>query len=171
MSILDWFGREGGALVAWWALSTLMALAVLPLCARLLGGLADKGYTLARTVGLLLVSWVFWLLASLGLLNNSAGSMVLALALVAGVAWLWIKRDFSWRDYWQANRRVIVASEVLFPSCSSVGRLSAFIIPIPLPLKNRWNWRSSAASCAVKPFRRMTLGWRAIPSVTTTLAM
>lgn len=113
-SILDWFGREGGALVAWWVLSSLMALAVLPLCARLLGGLADKGYTLARTVGLLLVSFVFWFLASLGGLTNSVGSMVLALVLVAGIAWLLLKRDFKWADYWRGQKRLIIASEILF---------------------------------------------------------
>ena len=61
---------------------TLAGAAALPLCLRLLGALPDRGYTLARAAGVLLVAFVFWLLASLGFVNNSTGSMILAWAVV-----------------------------------------------------------------------------------------
>jgi hypothetical protein len=75
--LIDWLTREAGIVLSWWALVTLAGLAALPLCLRLLGGLPDRGYTLARAVGLLLVGFVFWLLASLGFLSNTPESMIL----------------------------------------------------------------------------------------------
>lgn len=63
---LDWIAREGWILLSWWLLVTAAGVAVMPLCMRLLSGLPDKGYTLARAIGLLLVGYVFWALAVLG---------------------------------------------------------------------------------------------------------
>ncbi|WP_119067021.1 DUF2298 domain-containing protein [Aggregatilinea lenta] len=76
--MLDWLGREGGDIVAWWLLVTLAGAAVWPLLARVLGGLPDRGYTVARAAGVMLTAFVFWFLASVGLLDNTPGSMIFA---------------------------------------------------------------------------------------------
>ncbi len=115
--IVDWLAREGWIVFNWWLLVTLAGLAVLPLTVRLLGGLPDKGYTLARAVGLLLISVVFWLLASLGFLRNTAGGVLLAwlIVLVGGLALHFRQLPrFDWRAWWQHNRPVILVGEVLF---------------------------------------------------------
>lgn len=116
--ILDWLAREFWMVLAWWTLVTLAGLAVLPLCWRLLSALPDKGYTLARTVGLLLVGFVFWLLASLGWLNNSAGSMIIAWILVALMSLLlyfkWRYQALNLTDYWRDNKAIIITSEAIF---------------------------------------------------------
>ncbi|MCS6835177.1 MAG: DUF2298 domain-containing protein [Anaerolineae bacterium] len=114
IALTEWLGREGGLLLAWWALVSLAGLAVWPLCVRWLGGLADKGYTLARSLGLLLVAFVFWLLASLGLLENTAGSMILAWGLVASLAWFVLRRDLNLGQFWRQNKGMILFSEALF---------------------------------------------------------
>ncbi len=51
--VFEWLAREGWMIANWWLLVTLAGAAVLPLCTRLLGALPDRGYTLARAVGLL----------------------------------------------------------------------------------------------------------------------
>jgi YYY domain-containing protein len=116
--LLDWILREGWLLPAWWLLVSLAGLAVLPLCWRLLGRLPDKGYTLARTAGLLLVGFVYWLMVSYGFLDNSAGSMIIAWLMVAFVSlFVYFQSgddDFSLRDYWRRNKSTIIAAEVLF---------------------------------------------------------
>jgi YYY domain-containing protein len=117
MSVLDWLAREGGLIVSWWLLATLAGIAALPWCARLLGGLPDRGYTLARTAGLLLVGFAFWLLASFGFLRNTTGDMLLAWALVLllGVfIYFRFGSPVDWRAWWRENRSVVIAGEVLF---------------------------------------------------------
>ena len=83
--LLDWIAREGHLVLAWWLWITLAGLAVMPLCLRFCAGLPDRGYTLARALGMLLVTWVFWLLGSYGFLMNSSGGIALSWLLVAAV--------------------------------------------------------------------------------------
>jgi YYY domain-containing protein len=114
--IVDWLAREGAYVVSWWALATAAGAAALPLCARLLGGLPDRGYTLARAVGMLLVGYVFWLLASLGFVRNTTGSMLLAWLIVlgVGVAAYMSGQRLDVRAWLRHNRVVVIVGEVLF---------------------------------------------------------
>lgn len=115
--ITDWLAREGWIVFNWWLLVTLAGVAVLPLCVRLLGGLPDRGYTLARALGLLVVGFVFWLLASLGFLRNIPGSIIFAwlVVLMGGVVYYFrAGTPFDWRGWWQSNRTAIITGEVLF---------------------------------------------------------
>jgi YYY domain-containing protein len=115
--ILDWLAREGGLLASWWLLATLAGVAALPLLLRLLGSLPERGVLLARAAGLLLVGFVFWLLGSLGFLNNSTGSILVAWLIVLGISlavFFSSREDFDWRAWWQAQRGGILIGEVLF---------------------------------------------------------
>lgn len=113
---LDWLAREGGIILIWWVLVTLAGAAALPVCARVLSNLPDRGYTLARAVGMLLVGFVFWLLASLGFLRNSAGSMIFAwgLVLVVGLVLYLRGQRMDWGAWWRENRGAVIVGEVLF---------------------------------------------------------
>ena len=76
----------------WWFVLQLIGLAALPLAFRLFRRLPDRGYAFARPLGLLLVSYLFWLGASLGLLRNRWGGILFVLAAVAGLSWLAYRR-------------------------------------------------------------------------------
>lgn len=113
--IFDWFAREGWIVLSWWALVTLAGASVFPMVTRLLSGLPDRGYTLSRAVGLLVVGFVFWLLASLGLLRNSPGSIILSWLIVLIVSIrIYIRQPMDWRAWWRENRSVVIVGEVLF---------------------------------------------------------
>lgn len=120
--IFDWLAREGWIVFNWWLLVSLMGLATLPLLLRLMGGLPDRGYALAKPAGLLLTAFTFWLLASLGFLNNSTGSIVLSVLVVLAVSLFVFFRAsdsdytsrFDLRTWWRENRAVVIAVEVLF---------------------------------------------------------
>ncbi|MGH9817764.1 MAG: DUF2298 domain-containing protein, partial [Candidatus Acidiferrales bacterium] len=58
----------------------LLALPYLLLVGR---GLPERGYTFAKALGLLLVGWLVWMLASLKLVTFSAGAIALAMSVVA----------------------------------------------------------------------------------------
>ncbi len=77
------------AFIRWWLIVEVFGLVGLPLAFRLLRWLPDRGYALAKPLGLLLSGYVFWLLASLGFMRNTAGGVVaaMALTLAAGLWW------------------------------------------------------------------------------------
>lgn len=122
VAVFDWFSREGMIVLGWWALATAAGVAALPLCFRLLGGLPDRGYTLARAVGVLLVAFLYWLLASFGFLRNTTGNIIFAWALTFGIGvavYFAFGRDpksggVDYRAWWRANRAAILTAEVLF---------------------------------------------------------
>jgi len=114
---MEWLSREGLIIFGWWLWITLAGIAVFPLCMRLLSGLPDKGYTLSRTVGMMLVTFVFWLLASYGFLDNSTGSIILSWMIIVVVSLLIYVRLGDVRDileWWRENRVLFVVTEVLF---------------------------------------------------------
>lgn len=115
--LMEWLSREGLIIIGWWLWITLAGIAVFPLCMRLLSGLPDKGYTLSRTVGMMLVTFVFWLLASYGFLDNSVGSIILAWIIVVIVSLVVYVRFGDVRDFlgwWRENKVLFVVTEILF---------------------------------------------------------
>ena len=79
------------AVASWWALIQILGLAAWPLSFRLFRWLPDRGYMLAKPLGLLLVSYTLWLLASFRILPNTPIGILIALILVAGLS-VWVYR-------------------------------------------------------------------------------
>lgn len=115
--LIEWLAREGWMIFNWWWVVTLAGLVALPITARLLSSLPDKGYLFARAAGLLLTGFTFWLLASLGILRNNAGNIALAWTIVFGVGLIVHFRaaaPFDWRGWWRDNRQGIIIGEIIF---------------------------------------------------------
>jgi YYY domain-containing protein len=110
------------ATISWWFALQLLTLAVLPLAWRLFARLPGRGYPLAKGLGLLLVSYLLWLGATLHLLPNNLGGVVVALLIVAGASW-WLGRD-AWRRppgcerpltvWFKGNGWLVLTTELLF---------------------------------------------------------
>jgi len=104
------------AVLAWYALLAFIGLAAWPLVAASLPNLPDKGWAVARIAGLLLVSWLAWLVASLGWAPHKPVLLWAMLALVGALAWLLPgRRRAAARLSWLAeHRREVLAAEALF---------------------------------------------------------
>src|SRR5690242_17807277 len=106
--------------IAWYVAITILGLLTFPLAYRLLPALADRGYALSRSLGLLLWAFVFWLIVSFGLSENNLGGLLLALAVLAGLmVWAnWKKsEDNDWRsilNWLKSNRGYVASVEILF---------------------------------------------------------
>ncbi len=72
--------------ITWYITLTLLGLLTFPLTYRLFPKLADRGYSFARTLGLLVWAYAFWMLASLGVAQNDIGGILLGLAILAGLS-------------------------------------------------------------------------------------
>jgi YYY domain-containing protein len=81
--------------LTWYLALQVLAFAALPLCWRLLGWLPDRGYALSKTLGVFLVAWITWWLASAGPLAfgpfSIAGAWLAVLA--ASLVLVWRARD------------------------------------------------------------------------------
>ena len=102
-------------LLAWYLLLGILGAFAFPLAFAAFPALKGRGFAFTRVFGLLLWAFVFWLLSSLGVLENDAGGIFLALALVAALAvWAWQKNSQAIKDWWVENKHLVLTVEVLF---------------------------------------------------------
>jgi uncharacterized membrane protein len=102
--------------ILWYLAATFLGWLAFPIAYRLFPGLADRGYSFSRSLGLLLWGYVFWLLASFGMLRNDIGGLLFAALLLAG-ACVWALRGIPKAEFlgWLRRRSsMLVTVEVLF---------------------------------------------------------
>jgi len=103
--------------LSWYLVVQLITLITLPLAMRLFVNLPDRGYAFVKSLGILLIGFVFWLGYSYGLLRNEQGGAWLTLILVT-VASLAMGRRLWQRAERETttglNWRYILFVEVLF---------------------------------------------------------
>lgn len=100
----------------WWLLVTLFGVAVWPILFRVFRHLPDRGYSLAKTGGLLAVGFVGWLLGNFGLIRVSAGGVVGAWLIVAAISAAALRGE-TWNGIGQwlkVNWPVALATELIF---------------------------------------------------------
>ena len=102
--------------ILWYVLTAALGWLVFPLTFRLLPALPERGYTASRALGLLLWGYIFWLLASLGILNNNQGSLVFAGLLLAVLSgWALRGENKTQILAWlRQNRRLALVTEMIF---------------------------------------------------------
>src|SRR5512147_2410884 len=106
------------AVLMWWLVIQVLGLAVWPLLTRWLRWLPDRGYMLAKPIGLLLISYGLWIIASVGLIENTTGGIIVVLIGVAVLSvWVWRGSSrrggpedrVSLRSLWHEHRALFIA--------------------------------------------------------------
>ena len=103
--------------ILWYVLISIIGWLAVPVAFRFLPNLPDRGFTLARPIGLLLWGYGFWLLASLHLIQNDSGGVLFALFLLAGFSIWMASRGQGWKeivDWLKSRNRLIILSETVF---------------------------------------------------------
>ncbi len=99
----------------WLILLELLSLAVLPLCGHLFRGLPDGGYPLAKTVGLLLATYLAWLGTNLGLGYFGPLTCMVSLLLLAAICWTPPSLRSALNGLLESGRaKALVSAELLF---------------------------------------------------------
>src|SRR5512133_2511673 len=103
-------------LVLWYLTIAFTGWLVFPLAYRLLAFLPDRGLALARPLGLLLWGYAYWLMVSLGVLQNDAGGVLFALLLVGGLSFwsLWKGQGQEIAAWLRERGRLMLVTELLF---------------------------------------------------------
>ncbi len=105
--------------LSWYLASSLLGWLTFPPVFRLFPALADRGYTLARAVGLLLWGWLFWILASLGVLRNDLGGLLFAFLILLSLS-LWSLMTDHWslitglKAWLSSHKPLLLTTELLF---------------------------------------------------------
>ncbi|MBC7225060.1 MAG: DUF2298 domain-containing protein, partial [Anaerolineae bacterium] len=103
------------AVVVWYLALAVLGAAALPLTYFLFRRLRMRGYLFARTLGLLLVGYLNWLLASLHLTQNRLFTLWLCILLVGAISYRLARRDWEgFRGWLREARRFIGFGEGLF---------------------------------------------------------
>ncbi|MGD0611843.1 MAG: DUF2298 domain-containing protein [Anaerolineales bacterium] len=134
--LFDWNALQNeypglGALI-WYLVIFALGLVTYPLVRAALPGLADRGYPLARLVGLLLWAWFSWLAGSLGgtysrlTIGLSLGLIVLIGALLA------YRQREGLKQEWRTRKKYFLLVEGLF--------LTFFLIDLLIRLGNSDLW-------------------------------
>ncbi len=100
----------------WYILVSLIGLASFPIAWRLFPALGDRGYAFSRSLGVLVWGYIFWLLATLGILQNDGTGLSFSLVLLLFLsAWalrtIGIRNLFSWL---RSNLKYVTGVEILF---------------------------------------------------------
>ena len=100
--------------IVWYIAAQLFALVVLPIAFVVFRSWPDRGYLLAKPLGLLLVATVTWLLVSVGVIQFSFFAVLLGLIVLAGVSYWTIRVTGSdIKNHLRANVRRIIRVEIL----------------------------------------------------------
>lgn len=99
----------------WWLVLFLMGTAVTPLAFTLFKKLPDKGYAFVKMLGLLIISYIFWVLGSLGFLgNNLGGILVGVLTVIIASAWAYRRDGDEFKAWLQTGWKQILFTEIIF---------------------------------------------------------
>jgi YYY domain-containing protein len=122
------------AVVVWWVVIELLGLIAWPLAFAVFPNLHDRGYILAKSLGLLFVAYLTWLAASLRLLTNSLLTILLALFLLLVLSlYLFFRNRAQVIAFFRNHLHLIVISELLFAL--------AFLIFVGIRLLNPDLWQ------------------------------
>ncbi|MSQ23725.1 MAG: hypothetical protein EXR58_04105 [Chloroflexi bacterium] len=115
----DMFNRESLAnrlpLPVWYLTLEVLGLLALPLTWFLCRHLADGGYALAKTLALLTIAYLPWLLASLRIIPYTQGAIGLAALFLAAMSSLVLAKHWAhFRADLSSQRLTIVLTEALF---------------------------------------------------------
>ena len=124
------------AVPIWLLMLELIGLAAFPLCWLLLPGLADRGYAVARILGLAVVAYLAWLAASIGAgtFGRTLAAASLLLVAIAGSVVARRNRAALWADLGLIWKRLL-AVEVVF--------LAALAIMLTIRSLNPDLWHAS----------------------------
>ncbi|MDX1413530.1 MAG: DUF2298 domain-containing protein [Candidatus Promineifilaceae bacterium] len=115
------------AALRWWTVIFLLGLAAMPMAFVIFRNLQDRGYAFVKPLGILLASYIYWILGSLGFLGNNLGGVLLSFFLLLILSILLYRRYMASQSqvtaqeekpglsaWLRRNRSQVIITELLF---------------------------------------------------------
>lgn len=101
--------------IKWYFISELLGWIVFPIAFSLFPFLRDRGFSVSKILGLLIWGYLYWLLNTLGLLDNSASAVILVLgAIIIGIVLLFRNKFKPIIIFIKGHWEIIVFYELIF---------------------------------------------------------
>jgi len=97
--------------IFWWLILVVIGLISFPLVSRICGKLPDKGYSISKLVGLLILTYLTWMLSSLHVMPFGYISILISLLLLAALSLYLGRKNLRIADW---PRKQIIISESIF---------------------------------------------------------
>ena len=97
--------------IFWWLVLLVIGLISFPLVSRVCGKLPDKGYSISKLVGLLILTYLAWMLSSLHVMPFGYISILISLLLLAVLSLYLGRKNLRIADW---PRKNIIISESIF---------------------------------------------------------
>ncbi len=110
----------------WWLALVVIGLVSFPLVSRVCGGLKDRGYSISKLVGLVILTFLVWMISSLRILPFGYISILISFLLLGGLS-LYLGRKNLRITNWP--RKSIIISESVFAAAFVIFLLIMALIP------------------------------------------
>ena len=105
LSLLN--GNQTLSVIVWYLLLLVIGLIVFPIVSRVFSALPDKGYSLIRMAGLLMLAWLPWFFASIKVVSFTRLSIVFGIVILLILnGFLLSKNKGKFQDYFKENNRI-----------------------------------------------------------------
>lgn len=105
------------SVLSWWLSVEILGLAALPIAFWSLRWLPEQGYTFSKILGLLIASYLLWIGAMTGFIENNSGGVLFSICAVFGISIFLVIRKKLWSEllqFVQDQKRLILVVEILF---------------------------------------------------------
>ena len=99
----------------WYLVLSGIGVLGFPIVFAFLRKLPGRGFVFSRSLGMILITFVFWLGGTLGFLRNDIGGLLFAVLCIAALSLTsWIRRRTEIREWLTASRKYCAVSELVF---------------------------------------------------------
>jgi uncharacterized membrane protein len=111
---LSWWVSLADQIWPWWLACALLGVLAWPLTVRAFQGLADRGAGLAIGIGIILTTWLAWVMGHLGVPHGGLSIRIAGLLVAAASVGAWWRRPRRGLAALRATVAPFVASQLLF---------------------------------------------------------
>jgi len=101
--------------VIWWVLIEILGIISFPLVFNFCKNLPDKGYSISKIMGILLVSYLSWILGISGLFNYNVTTILIAILIISFLSiFIFYKKKSDIIKFFKEKKRMILLNEIIF---------------------------------------------------------
>lgn len=102
-------------ILIWWILIEILGFLTIPLVFKICKNLPDHGYSISKILGILLVSYITWIIVNTGILEYGNFAILLSILIIVVISIYFLKKDVkNIKNIFREKKKFILIIESLF---------------------------------------------------------